>query len=430
MAETASETAVWDVLSFSACSKDKSMRVLLISSLYSIAGGGAGIMAYRLAHGLSALGHRVAVISIGKNRYSPYAEEPGLRIYWFRPLNIYPFEEKDTHPLWQKIFWQFVDTYNFHSAIMLRQILEKESPDIIHIHKMRGFSGAVWPVASRLFPGRVIQTCHDYESISPDGLMRGSIGRMALHKKWPVRGYQLLRARLSVGVSIVTAPSTFSLERITNSGLFPSAQAKVIANTHGWSQDELKSIHEGTTGFLGNRVRFLFLGRLEKEKGIVELCEAFLWAVNLHLSIRLDIAGWGTLESQLREKYGKYPSINFLGVLAGRAKEEELRNASVIIVPSLVDEVFGLVAIEAFAFGKPVIASNVGGLPELVKPGETGWLVEAGDVQGLAEQIQSVAQMDPSLLAKMSRNCMEYSIEFSLEKILKEYLDAYNQLIV
>jgi glycosyltransferase involved in cell wall biosynthesis len=406
------------------------MKVIIVSSLYGTHGGGAGITASCLALGFSALGHRVAVITIGKSRRLAETEEQGVQIYRFRPLNIYPFEEKDTHPPMQKVIWQLVDIYNSQCAGEFHQIFEKESPDIVHIHKMRGFSGAVWSVASRLFPGRVVQTCHDYESMSPDGLLRGSIGRMALRGKWPVRWYQLMRRRLSAGVSVVTAPSVLTLKRITNSGLFPSAHSKVIANTHGWSQDELKSIREGAVAFLDNGVRFLYLGRLEREKGIVELCEAFLQAFNVYPSMQLDIAGWGTQESELRDKYGKSPAINFLGTVAGKAKEDALRNATVVVVPSLVDEVFGLVTVEAFAFGKPVIASNVGGLPELVRQGETGWLVEAGQVRALAEQLQSVAKMDPLLLAKISRNCREYSIEFSLEKVLSEYLNTYNQLIL
>ena len=117
-------------------------------------------------------------------------------------------------------------------------------------------------------------------------------------------------------------------------------------------------------------------------------------------------------------------------IIDGKVKEDILRNTTVVVVPSLVDEVFGIVTVEAFAFGKPVIVSNVGGLPELVKQGETGWLVEAGNIRNLAEQLQAVAKIEPLLLAKISRNCREYSIEFSLEKVLKEYLDTYNQLMV
>lgn len=380
-----------------------------------------------LAHGMSALGNQVVVITIGKDSQSTETEEHGLHIYRIRPLNIYPLEGKDTEPLWKKMIWQFVDVYNFYNAKMLHQILERESPDIVHIHKMRGFSGAVWLVASELFPGRVIQTCHDYESISPDGILRGAIGRMALRRQWPIRGYQLVRARLSAAVSGVTAPNAFTLNRITNTGLFPSAKQKVIPNTHGWSQRELELIHQKSSDFSGDQVRFLFLGRLEREKGVVELCEAFLQAFDLHPFLQLDIAGWGSLDSKLRKTYDKFPNINFLGLVNGKSKEDALSRATFVILSSIVDEVFPLTIVEAFAFGKPVIASNVGGLPELIRQGETGWLVEAGNIQALTKQLQLVSKINPLLLAKMSQNCKEYSFKFSTEKILMEYLELYRQ---
>jgi len=405
------------------------MKILIVSSLYGVSGGGAGLIALYVARGLTEAGHQASVVTIGQKHHLSSTEEQGVRVFRFRPANLYPFEEKDEHPAWQKFFWQLLDVYNFHCASVFQTILLKETPDIIHIHKMRGFSSAVWSVSSHLFPGRVIQTCHDYESMSPDGLMRGSLGRMALHKQWPVRGYQLIRTQFSVGVSAVTAPSLFTLRRIMDSGLFPSARTAVISNTHGWSQDKLRSIHQKASSSAHGGIHFLFMGRLESEKGIVELCEAFLQALKLYPSIQLDIAGWGTLDSELREKYSKYTGINFLGTLDGQAKEDALRKATVVVIPTLVEEVFGLITVEAYAFGKPVIASKVGGLPELVRHGETGWLVEAGNVQALVEQLAAVVKMDPLLLTKMGQNCKEYSYKFSIEKMLSGYLDVYHRMI-
>jgi glycosyltransferase involved in cell wall biosynthesis len=405
------------------------MRILLISSLYGVTGGGAGLIVSHLAQGLSTLGNQVVVITMGEDSQYTKTEENGVHIYRFRPLNIYSLEGKDTEPLWKRMIWQFVDVYNFHTARILHKLLEREAPDIIHIHKMRGFSGAVWTVASRILPGRVIQTCHDYESMSPDGLMRGSIGRMALRKQWPVRGYQLIRARLSEGVSAVTAPSTFALKRITESGLFPFAELKVVPNTHGWSRDKLQSIQELSIHSYSGGFRFLFLGRLEREKGIVELCEAFWRAFDLQSSIRLDIAGWGSLDKELRKKYAEHPGFNFLGLVDGESKQQAIGCANVVIVPSLVDEVFGITVVEAFAFGKPVIASNKGGLPELVKTGETGWLVEAGNIPALTELIVRVAESTSMLLTKMGNNCRQYSQKFSIERVLAEYEDIYDQLM-
>jgi glycosyltransferase involved in cell wall biosynthesis len=244
-----------------------------------------------------------------------------------------------------------------------------------------------------------------------------------------VRGYQIIRAHLSSKVNIVTAPSKFTLERIMDSGLFAAAQTKVIANTHGWSDDDLNSIHSKVCTPSDGKIRFLYLGRLEVEKGIVELCDAFVQISSSHPSIQLDVAGWGTLDTELRKRFDTHPNIHFLGMVNGKTKEEALSNTTIVIVPSLVDEVFGLVTIEALAFGKPVIASKKGGLPELIRQGETGWLVEPGDIQALSQQLEAVAKMDLLTLKKMSQLCMEDSYNFSMDRILTQYLDLYQYLL-
>jgi glycosyltransferase involved in cell wall biosynthesis len=405
------------------------MKIMIVSSLYGVGGGGSGVMAQHLARGLCALGHSVSVVSMGTTRNISVAEENGIKMYRFLPINLYPLDEKDHHPAWQKVIWQIVDIHNFHAAHILRQILLKESPDVIHINKMRGFSGAVWPVAANLFPGRVMQTCHDYESMSPDGVMRGRIGKMAIERKWPVRGYQLIRSRLSSAVTLVSAPSKFTLERIIGSGLFPSAKPIVIPNTHGWNNDELQRIHSKRCAAPDTEVRFLYLGRLESEKGIGWLCEVFSDLCASHLSIHLDIAGSGTLDKSLREKYRNLERIHFRGMVEGRLKEELLCKATAVIVPSLVEESFGLVTIEAFAFGKPVIASKIGGLPELVIPEETGWLVEPRDPNSLKRALELVIKITPALLSKMAAHCKELSRKFTTDKIINEYELSYFQLI-
>jgi glycosyltransferase involved in cell wall biosynthesis len=405
------------------------MKIMIVSSLYGVEGGGSGVMAQHLAHGLAAAGHIVSVITMGSTwKYSVEIQQ-GIRIYRFQPINLYRFEVKDSHPVWQRLIWQIIDVYNLHTANVLRQIMLKESPDVVHINKMRGFSGAVWSVASELFSGRVVQTCHDYESMSPDGLLRGWTGKMALSKKWPVRGYQIIRAGLSSKVSVVSAPSKFTLDRIVGSGLFSSAKAIVIPNTHGWDDDQLKKIHTRTCGSFENEVRFLFLGRLESEKGVKELCQAFSQLSVSYPAVHLDIAGSGTLNAFLHQKYQNHPKIHFLGTVSGKAKEDVLCKATIVVVPSLVDEVFGIVNVEAFAFGKPVVASKVGGMPELVHPGDTGWLIEPGSIQSLKENLEIVINTDLGSFSRMSRNCRQYSLEFSRNKIVKRYDEIYFQLI-
>jgi glycosyltransferase involved in cell wall biosynthesis len=405
-----------------------SMRVMIISSLYGFRGGGAGIMAQKLARGLVAAGHQVSAVTTGTTHVPSVTEEHGVKVFRFRPLNLYVLDDKDSHPVWQKGIWQLLDIYNVHCAKILKRIMADQAPNIVHIHKMRGFSGAVWRAAAHAAPGRVIQTCHDYESMSPDGYLRGFVGKMALNRQWPIRGYELIRSRLSAGVSVVTAPSTFTLNRIAASGLFPLARKEVVWNTHGWSEADLKALHVRPN--VGSGITsFLFLGRLEREKGILELCEAFLRGFSVCPSMQLKIAGWGGLERQVREKYGRHPGITFLGPVEGQAKEMAIHDCAAVVMPSLWDEVFGVVTVEAFAFGKPVIASNVGGLPELVRPGETGWLVKPGDADAWATQLCSVAEAKPDVLNRMSQNCREYSHEFTAENMVGAYLEIYRHVM-
>lgn len=402
------------------------MKIMLISSLYGAQGGGSGVIASHLARGLLQAGHAVSVVTLGVSGKYAVSDENGIRIYRFRPMNLYPLEEKDTHPVWQKAIWQAVDIYNAHAARVLREILLKEKPDIVHINKMRGFSGAVWKVATDMFPGRVVQTCHDYESMSPDGLLRGRIGRMALEKRWPIRGYQLIRATLSRGISFVTAPSQFTLERIKASGLFPAAKFAVIPNTHGWSNADLEKIQSKVRGDK-SIIRFLYLGRLEPEKGITTLCEAFLAVHRANSNVHLDIVGSGSLETVLRRKYANQSVITFHGMLNGDSKMDVLSNATVMVVPSQVDEVFGISAIEALAYGKPVIASRVGGLPEVIVDGETGWLIRAGDKDGLEAAIIQAVNLSHQDRIRISENCLQAARNYALEDILHRYVVVYKK---
>ena len=87
--------------------------------------------------------HQVSVITTGRVQGYFVAEEQGIKVYRFQPANLYQLEEKDQQTTWLKLIWQLLDFYNFHSAGVLQRIMTNETPDIIHVHKMRGFSGTV-----------------------------------------------------------------------------------------------------------------------------------------------------------------------------------------------------------------------------------------------------------------------------------------------
>lgn len=403
------------------------MKIVLVSSLFGLGGGGAGLVSEQLAQGLSNRGWEVSVITTSCAREITTRMENGSRVYSFKPLNLYPLQEKDTHASWQKAAWQLIDVYNPHVAQVLGHIFEVEKPDLIHIHKMRGFSGAVWPVSVAHCYGHVLQTCHDYESISPIGTLQGVVGNWAEAGALPLRPYQVVRRALSRKIRAVTAPSKITLETIT-SKVFRSAQKHVIPNTHNWSGEELDTFINISPESSRKEIVFLFMGRLEPEKGIRELCRAFTQAAKYYPNMQLAIAGWGSLEERLRADYSYASNIRFLGKVSGSVKKAMFQQASVLVMPSLIKEAFGIGVVEAYAFGKPVIASEIGGLPEIVKEGETGWLVPAGDIQALAERIKAVAE-NPSSLTLMSMACYEQARRYTREAILDQYEQLYNSIM-
>jgi glycosyltransferase involved in cell wall biosynthesis len=404
------------------------MKICLISSLYGISGGGAGLVVQQLARGLRVAGHQVVVIT-SKGMKQPGVElHEGIKIYTFRPANLFEIQEKNSQPKLGKIIWQLVDIYNPWVSPVLEKIIHAERPDVVHVHKMRSFSGAVWRVATELAPGRVVQTCHDYESMSPVGTLEGRLGQWAKEGLWPVRPYQLIRANLSRNVSVVTSPSLNTMDIITRSGLFPDARREWIPNSNGFSNTQLVALRLRASPCRNPGLHLLYLGRLEPEKGLRELCAAFSGVSKHNPSIKLTIAGWGSLEKELLETYGNAPGIIFTGQVVDDAKSNLLSNADLLVVPSTYLEISPLVVLEAYAFGKPVLASRIGGLPELIEDGKTGWLVEPVNVAELAQAIESAIH-NPALLSQMSLACFQKAEKYSVEMMTSNYEKLYLNLL-
>jgi len=138
----------------------------------------------------------------------------------------------------------------------------------------------------------------------------------------------------------------------------------------------------------------IFIGRLSEEKGLRVLAEALTQLPDSHI----DVYGKGGLQSFVEKTSG----FNYKGFREPIELQACLRKAAYLVVPSTGVESFGLVAIEAFAAGTPVIASAHGGLREIVVHGKTGFLVEPGNVDALARAI-AFAEDHPDEMKIMGR---------------------------
>jgi glycosyltransferase involved in cell wall biosynthesis len=157
--------------------------------------------------------------------------------------------------------------------------------------------------------------------------------------------------------------------------------------------------------FVDPGARIAFVGRLVSEKGIWSLLEAVsLQRVHTHL----DIIGEGPLQRPIAAHLAGSPlqeRIRLLGYVPPSRLREALFTSALLVVPSTWQEPLGLVVLEAMACGIPVVASAVGGLPEMVVDGFNGRLVEPGDAAGLAATLDELMS-DAELRARLRENCL------------------------
>lgn len=402
------------------------MKVLLVSFLLDPRlGGGAATSATRLAHGLAQQGVEVVAVTTHGEAEPHVAVEDGIKIHSFRPRNLYWVEDKDGQPLWKKVIWQTIDTWNPSTYRYLRRVIDSEQPDVVHIHKLRGLSPSVWAAAAESYR-LIVQTCRDYELISPEGTLNSRVGQLALRRHWSMRPYQALRRHWSHQVDVATAPSRFTLETVAGMGFFGRAQKIVVPNTHGLTTGELDALATRASQRLPTTsdLRLLYLGRLETEKGIEIICQAFAGLADELPNLSLDVAGSGMREATMRAAYADVPRLRFHGYLGGEEKENLITQADILVMPSIYQEIFGNSIIEAYAHGKPVIASRIGGMPELVEEGMTGLLVEPNDVESLQQAIRRLND-EPGTTARMNAACRQQARCYTIEAISAAYLAAY-----
>ncbi len=160
---------------------------------------------------------------------------------------------------------------------------------------------------------------------------------------------------------------------------------------------------------IGDAPQLLSVGRLSPEKGQGVLIEAVAHLVETGRDIRLVVVGDGPIRNELESLIAKHRLERHVH-LAGWASGEQVRerlNASRALVLSSFAEGLPVVLLEALAMGRPAVATQVSGIPEVIEPGETGWLVPAGDAAALAEAMGEALGATTDELERLGRNGRE-----------------------
>ena len=315
------------------------------------------------------------------------------------------------------------------------RFLDDYSPDVIHCHNIYGtLTTAVLDQAKKRGISCVL-TAHDLKLVCPSylGLRQGqpclrcADGNYLRCVRWKchkdsyasslIYAIESFRNR-SLGkydsVNRLLCPSNFLRAALLKSGV---ALERTLYHPNAVPASEYRPNFTP-----GNYI--LYAGRLSAEKGLRTLLEA---ARRIALPVR--IAGDGPMAEAVKEQISRQGlPVTLEGYRSGEELAELYRNSAFMIVPSECHENASMAILESFAYGKPVLASDIGGNPELVIEGKTGSLFAAGDAKGLAEAARFLWS-NPLALEQMGRRARSViETRFSQERRTVDLINIYRDV--
>jgi len=342
-----------------------------------------------------------------------------------------------TYSLGEKISMISKVVYSFEAQRKLRLLINDFHPDVAHLHCIyHHLSPAIIPVLKAAgIP--TVMTAHDLKIACPAYKMLNAEGICELCNHGSVLNvikHRCIRNSLAASVIVavesglhryldtyrkhldrVAVPSRFFLEKFVEWG-WPREKLVYVPNYADVSKFEPLFTP-------GNY--FLYFGRLAPEKGVGTLIRAAAKS-----GVSLKIVGTGPVEAEVKALAAQVGGvIEFLGYRTGTELHDLVRGARAVVLPSEWYENAPMSLLESYAFGKPVIGARIGGIPEMVVEGETGWTFESQNVEGLAECLQATMAADNSMIVGMGQAGRDYvERNFSRQCYVDSMLALYREL--
>jgi glycosyltransferase involved in cell wall biosynthesis len=406
------------------------MRILIVNTRHFY-GGGDSTYAFNLAELLSSHGHAISFFAMQDSRNLP---DPNADLFVssidFRALNQQKSLGNGVKVLARTI-------YSSEARQKFARLVDRFSPDLIHL---QNFLNHITP--SILFETRqrglpVVWTLHDYGLACPNShFMIDRTGQICEACKGG-RFYHAILKRCKKDSVLASGMAAFEaycnhwmrvFEKV-DAFLTPSRFLKTKLVENGFEEKHTYHLplfvrQENFWAGEQDQGYLLFLGRLEAIKGIEVLIKAARRAKDVPLKIAGSISE--PLASRLPEILPK--NAEYVGLKHGRELADLTRNALAIVLPSVCYENQPFSILEAFASGKPVIASDLGGMTELVTHRGRGLLVKPGDPDALADAI-CWAVSHRSLMKEMGQNARHYALEsHSPEQHYRSLMRIYSQV--
>lgn len=413
------------------------MRILQVNK-YHYNRGGADKYFLDISEALKRTGHEVAVFSMRHPKNIPSVYEK----YFVSRIS---FNENLGWKNMVKIPGRVI--YSLEAKRKFNKLVQDFKPDIIHLHNIyHQISPSILAVAKR-YKIPVVMHLHDYKLICPNHTLFTAgkyCDRCLPHKYFNCFKYKCLKDSSAAsflvsfemfihhrvlkiyekGVDLFIAPSLF-MKEICQSAFWP--EEKIVLAYNPYSEDLIKGSTMNEARENKQDDYLLYFGRLSPEKGLDVLIKAAIIT-----NSNLKIVGSGEEELRLKDlveeqKLGANGSkIEFLGFKSGDELRDVILKSRAVVMPSIWAENMPLSLLEAMKLGKVVIASRIGGFPEMISDGVNGFLFNPNDVDDLVLSIKKLASFD---LASLSIKAQERVKDLSPDNNLAEVLKIYHQAV-
>jgi len=407
------------------------LRILIVNTFHFY-GGGDSTYAFKLAELLRSQGHKVAFFAMQDERNLPDQNSD---------LFVSNIDFRDLHKRHRvtngvRVLTRVV--YSREARNKFIQILNRFSPNVVHLQTIMGHitPSIIMETRKRKIP--VVWTLHDFKLICPNThflidttgeiceaceggryyqaiLKRCKKGSLLASSMASLEAYSHRLMKVREQIDAYTTPSKFLRTKLIANGFIP---AKVHHLPHFLPENffQVKS---------KNGYYILYLGRLTSIKGINILMEASekVPDIRIHLAGRLEEPFKSTLLNLMPN------NVDYLGEVHDEELRQLLANSTALVMPSLWYENQPASILEAFACEKPVIASDLGGMKELVKNQERGLLVQPGDVDALANAMQCLIDT-PDEVDRMGKNARSYALaNYHPDIHYRQLMDIYAQVM-
>ena len=414
------------------------MKVLLVNK-FLYPKGGAEIVCLGLAEALAGRGHEPLLfgMSDSRNPHSPDAD-----------CFPSPVDYHADRGVARKLGEALRTIYSREARAGFARLLDRRRPDVIHMHNIyhQLTPAILGPARERGIP--VLLTLHDYKLICPvytllrDGriceaclpggpapvlLRRCKGGRLAESAVLYLEAsLHRLLGSYEKGVTLFTSPSLFLREKMIAGG-FDGERILHLPNALPVAAEWIESAYAPPPASEGPEL--LWIGRISAEKGLPTLIGA---VSECPVPLRLTLVGDGPQEGELRRFAALLPNPERIRWLGRRRREEVpdlILAADSTVMPSEWYENAPLSVLESLALGRPVIASRIGGIPEMLRDGETGWLYAAGDAAELRGLLERWAADPAERLRRGAMAHAEARRGHHPELILDKTISIYERLL-